>query len=77
MIPLSEPYATTEALKDRVRACTTVAALNAAVQAIAAKAKAHEPRDPGGIVQLRNLITYQRTAIARGWVCIDKQRGAA
>lgn len=77
MIPLPEPYATTEALKDRVRACTSATALNATVWAIAAEAKAHELRDPGGIVQLRNLITYQRTAIARGWVRFDKQRGAA
>ncbi|CAM3092998.1 hypothetical protein PANO111632_02730 [Paracoccus nototheniae] len=63
-----EPYATTEALKARVRACTTTSHVDAAARAMAAEAKAHEASDPGGIAQLRNLITYQRTAITRGWL---------
>lgn len=72
MIALPEPYATTEALKDRLRACRTAAEVDATARAIAPKAKAHEAQDPGGIAQLRNLITYQRMSIARGWLRTER-----
>lgn len=66
--PSPEAIATTERLKDRIRACVTLAEVSRAVAEIAVDAKAHEPNDPGGIAQLRNLISWQRQAIDNGWV---------
>lgn len=65
---LPEPYVTTEALKDRIRSCTTLAQVDAAARAMAAEVAAHEPHDRGGIIQLRNLVAYQRMSIDRGWL---------
>lgn len=65
---LPEPYATTEHFKDRIRSCATTAQVDAAARDIAAEAKAHEARDPGGIAQLRQLIAYQRMCIDKGWM---------
>lgn len=74
---LPEPFATTEAFKDRIRACRTAADVAAEVEAMAAAAKAHEAHDPGGIAQLRHLITYQRMSIAKGWLSDSKHEAAA
>jgi len=64
---LPEPYATTEALKDRIRACTTLGEVATVAAEIAEAAKAHAAQDPAGIAQLRNLVVWQREAIASGW----------
>lgn len=65
--PLPAPFEATERLKDRIRACASMDDLSAAITAIAPEAKAHEPKDPGGIAQLRRLIEYQRMSIREGW----------
>ncbi|WP_295045127.1 hypothetical protein [uncultured Paracoccus sp.] len=66
--PTPADYAETERLKDRVRGCRTQGDLAAALAAIAGPAKVQEAVDRGGIIQLRNLIQYQRKRIDRGWV---------
>lgn len=76
METLPEPYATTEALKDRIRACTTLGEVTAVTAEIAEAAKAHQPLDPAGIAQLRNLATWQREAIASGWTRKKEPRDA-
>lgn len=73
--PTPAEYAETERLKDRVRGCRTHGDLAAALAAIAGPAKAHEAVDRGGIIQLRNLIRYQRKRIDRGWVTSEAARG--
>lgn len=65
---IPEPYATTEGLKDRVRACRTLAQLDEVTASITDAAKAHESKDKPGIAQLRNLILHQRMCIERGWI---------
>lgn len=66
--PLPEPFETTEALKDRIRACRSRRQLTDVSSEIAVSAAVHEPLDPGGIAQLRHLIRYQRMCIRNGWI---------
>lgn len=68
-----EAYARTEALKNRLRACTSIAEVNATAKAIAREVAAHQPADPVGVIQLRNLVAYLRAGFLR-----DQQaRGAS
>lgn len=56
-----------DALKDRLRACKTLAEVNATVREIAADVAAIEAEDAVLAIHIRNLAAYRRMGIARGW----------
>ena len=56
-----------EALKDRLRACKTLAEVNATVREIAADVAAIEAEDAVLAIHIKNLAAYRRMRIAQGW----------
>ena len=57
----------TEALLDRLRACRTLAEVNATVREIAPDVAALEADDPVGAIHIKNLAAYRRLCIGKGW----------
>lgn len=53
-----------EALKDKLRACTTIDEVNATVRRIAPKVADMAARDPVGAIQIRNLAAWKRNCLA-------------
>lgn len=58
--------ATTERLKDRLRACCSTTEVNDVVRAIAAEVAVHEAIDPVGVIQIRNLAAWKRAGFDSG-----------
>lgn len=53
-----------EALKDKLRACTTIDEVNATVRRIAPKVADMTGSDPVGAIQIRNLAAWKRSCLA-------------
>lgn len=56
-----------DVLKDRLRACKTLAEVNATVREIAADVAAIEAEDAVLAIHIKNLAAYRRMRIAQGW----------
>lgn len=62
-----ETLARAEAMKERLRGCTSIAAVNAAVKEIAGDVAALAAQNAGLAAQVKNLAGYRRMCIDRGW----------
>lgn len=64
--PAPSILARVERMKDQLRACTTIAEVDATVRKIAPEVRALEVEDRVGAIHIRNLAAYRRASISRG-----------
>lgn len=71
-----EAVAQAEAILDRLRACTTVAEVNATAAEIAAEVKGMGESDPFILHDARSLVQWMRVGLSEGWLPRKKSEPA-